>query len=379
MVSTARGLERYCEKNFRNASRQSYASSDRMNNRVVIVTPELPPATGGVADYTQRLIEAWPDKKNLQVLVPQTTIEELLLSGARVLVQYSAYGFDHHGYPGKLIRALIDWKKKTRGRLVVMFHEIWTFWPVTNKNFFVQLLHRRAIKKLLKAADKVFTSTQSQAEHLKALSSRSLIHVLPVGSNIRRCEDVDLARIPGRAIIFGLQRARIRGLKKMRGSLSSLAAAGHITEIISVGTNGDPVLEAEECSLLASLQLQKGFEQCGLRSEREISELLLSASFGIFGQDELSLTKSGTFMAGAAHGLNILADFASASKPAPACCLVSPAELHERISSAQLQQRAEDLRAWQDQNCSWELIAQTFADALDLTATKPSHAKTLQL
>src|SRR6266446_6051988 len=183
-----------------------------MNDEVVIVTPELPPAVGGVADYTQRLIEAWPDKENLQVLVPENPMEELSPRGGRVLVQYSAYGFDHHGYPRKLIRALVDWKTKTGGRLVVMFHEIWTFWPVTNKNFFLQLLHRRAIKKLLGVADKVFTSTQTQAEHLTALSPRNTIHVLPVGSNIRRNEDVDLRRIPGCAVIFGLQRARIRGL-----------------------------------------------------------------------------------------------------------------------------------------------------------------------
>lgn len=369
-----------------------------MNGEVVIVTPELPPAVGGVADYTQRLIEAWPYKERPRVLVPRNAMEEFWPGAGRVIVQYSAYGFDHHGYPGyprKLIRALIDWKNKTGGRLVVMFHEIWTFWPVTNKNFFVQLLHRRAIKKLLAAADKVFTSTQTQAEHLTALSPRNAIHVLPVGSNIRRNEepvlparrggseaqrsrmDVDLRRIPGCAVVFGLQRARIRGLRKMQRSLSSLAAAGCITKIISVGADGDPTLASEERSLLAALQLQEGFEQRGACSEREISEFLLTASFGIFAQDELSLTKSGTFVACAAHELNVIAEFAGESKPAPACWLVAPRELHERISPAQLKQRAESLRLWQEQNCSWELIAQTFADALELNAPKPSPAKAL--
>src|SRR5947207_15120753 len=193
-----------------------------MNGDVVIVTPESPPAVGGLADYTQRLIEAWPYKERPRVLVPRSAMEEFSPGAGRVLVQYSAYGFAHHGYPRKLIRALIDWKNKTGGRLVVMFHEIWTFWPVTNKNFFLQLLHRRAIKKLLGVADKVFTSTQTQAEHLTALSPRNTICVLPVGSNIRRDEDVDLRRIPGCVVIFGLQRARIRGLKKMRDGLSSL-------------------------------------------------------------------------------------------------------------------------------------------------------------
>jgi len=341
-----------------------------MNDEVVIVTPELPPAVGGVADYTQRLIEAWPDKENLQVLVPENATEELSPRGGRVLVQYSAYGFDHHGYPRKLIRALIDWKIKTGGRLVVMFHEIWTFWPVTNKNFFIQLLHRRAIKSLLKAADKVFTSTESQAEHLRALSSPNPICVLPVGSNIRRNENVDRARIPGCAVIFGLQRARLRGLRKMRGSLSSLAAAGYITKIISIGAGSDSNLHNEERSLLNALQLKEGFEQLGPRPEREISQLLFAASFGIFAHDELSVTKSGTFMAYAAHGLNVLADFADKSKPGPICWLVAPLELQQEGSNSEWKIRGESLRAWQKENSSWERIARTFADALELNAVK---------
>jgi glycosyltransferase involved in cell wall biosynthesis len=348
-----------------------------MNDEVVIVTPELPPAVGGVADYTQRLIEAWPDKENLQVLVPRNAMEELLPGVGRVLVQYSAYGFDHHGYPRKLIRALIDWKTKTGGRLVVMFHEIWTFWPVTNKNFFVQFLHRRAIKSLLKAADKVFTSTESQAEHLRALSLPNPIGVLPVGSNIRRNEDVDLARMPGCAVTFGLQRARLRGLRKMRSSLSSLAAAGYITKIISIGAGSDSNLHNEERSLLNSLPLKEGFEQLGPRPEREISALLFAASFGIFAHGELSLTKSGTFMAYAAHELNVLADFADKSKPAPICWLVAPWELRQEGSNSEWKSRAKSLRAWQKENSSWELIARTFADALELNAAKLSHAGTL--
>ena len=348
-----------------------------MNNEVVIVSPELPPVVGGVADYTQRLIEAWPDKDNLHVLVPENATEEFSPRGGRVLVQYSAYGFDHHGYPGKLIRALIDWKTKTGGRLVVMFHEIWTFWPVTNKNFFVQLLHRRAIKNLVRAADKVFTSTESQAEHLRALSSRNPIRVLPVGSNIHRNEDVDPARIPGCAVIFGLQRARLRGLRKMRSNLSSLAAAGYITKIISVGAGGDSNLDDEERSVLSALQLKEGFEQLGARPEREISEVLLTASFGIFAHDELSLTKSGSFMAYAAHDLNVIADFADKSKPAPICWLVTPQELRQGISDSELKSHADSLRGWQKENSSWELIARALADALELNAAQLSRARTL--
>lgn len=344
-----------------------------MSDEIVIISPELSAGVGGVADYTQRLIDAWPGHKNLRVLVPGNAPPELPSSGGKILVQYSAYGFDHHAYPKKLIRALINWKIKTGGRLVVMFHEIWTFWPITNKNFFVQLLHRHEIKKLIQAADQAFTSTQSQAEHLAALSPRTPVRLLPVGSNIRRNEDVDLARTPGHAVIFGLQRGRVRDLRKMRDCLRPLAAAGRIRKIISLGAGIDPALEAEERSLLSTLELKEGFELRGSRPEREVSEALLRASFGVFVQNELSLTKSGTFMAFAAHEPNVIADFASTTKPPPICWLVSPRELLAEISNSELKGRAENLRSWQNENSSWDLIARTFAEALESNAANPSR------
>jgi hypothetical protein len=370
-----------------------------VNGELVVITPESSPAAGGVGDYTIRLLENWHNVANPKVLVAQpnlaslpyqvamlesdqsSILKQLPFTGGKVIVQYSAYGFDHLGYPAALIRALIDWKEKTDGRLVIMFHEIWTFWPITNKNFFVQLFHRRAIKRLLRCADEVFTSTQSQAGHLRRLFPKRVIHVLPVGSNIRRNEepvlsegedsrmDVDLARIPGCAVVFGRQSTRIHALKKMQSNLSALSAAGRITKIISVGAGDDSSRNKEERALLAGVRLKEGFEQRGPLPEREISELLLTASFGVFAQDELSLSKSGTFMAYAAHELIVLADFAAGSKPEPICWLVAPQELLRGISAAELKRRAKSLLAWQRQISSWELISESFARALDLERT----------
>lgn len=363
-----------------------------MSGEVVVITPEV--STGGVGDYTLRLLENWPKTANVTILSPQSDLtnfslpyrlgnlssdpaailEQLPANNGKVLVQYSAYGFDRLGSPRTLIRALIDWKRKTRGRLVLMFHEIWTFWPVTNKNFFVQHLHRRAIKRLLQCADEVFTSTQSQAEHLRTLWPRRSVHVLPVGSNIRRQDDVDPGRIPGSAVLFGLQGGRIHALKKMQSSLTSLADAGRITRMISVGAGGDSQRAAEEGALLAAFRFKEGFEQQGPRSESEVSHLLLVARFGIFAQDQLSLSKSGTFMAYAAHGLNVLADFADVSMPEPICWLVAPRELLGGISESELETRAKRLAAWQQQNSSWESIAKAFAQALDLDSTTAPQA-----
>lgn len=368
-----------------------------MSGEVVVITPEV--STGGVGDYTLRFLENWPKTANVTILSPQgdltnlslpyrlgnlssdpaAILEQLPAHNGKVLVQYSAYGFDRLGYPRKLIRALIDWKKKTRGRLVLMFHEVWTFWPVTNKNFFIQQLHRRAIRRLLQCADEVFTSTPSQAEHLRTLWPGRGIHILPVGSNIRRQDDVNPGRVSGCAVLFGRQGGRIHALKKMQSSLRSLADAKCITKLISVGAGDHSQREAEERALLAALRFKEGFEQQGPRSESEVSRLLLAASFGIFAQDQLSLSKSGTFMAYASHGLNVLADCADVSMPEPICWLVAPRELLGRISESELSTRAERLAAWQRHNSSWESIAKALVHALNLDSTTAPRAGGLEL
>jgi glycosyltransferase involved in cell wall biosynthesis len=359
-----------------------------MNDEVVIITPELSPSAGGVGDYTLRLLEHLPNTIGTKILVAQIEPISLLYqvarlgtdrmairkqlpgSGGKILLQYSAYGFDRHGFPRKLLRALIDWKRETSGRLVIMFHEIWTFWPFMNKNFIVQFLHRRAIKRLLECADEVFTSTQSQAEHLRHLSPHPRVKVLPVGSNIRRNDDVDLARLRGWAILFGRQSTRLRALKKMRDKLASLADARALTKIVSIGVGADSAEGEEERTLLDGLRLSEGFEQRGRQSEREISELLRTSSFGILAQDELSLTKSGTFMAYATHELNVLADFANSSKPEPVCWLVAPGEIVGGMADSELKRRAAALLGWQQRVASWEMICENFIKALDLERSR---------
>jgi hypothetical protein len=343
---------------------------------LVVITPELTPGCGGVADYTLQLLRLWAPISNLTVLVASPAVEkedgvsvkplaptraallkQLPAAGGNVLLQYSAYGFNPIGYPRALIRSLLDWKKMGGGRLVVMFHEIWTFWPFTNKNFFIQQLHRRALKHLLGVCDAAFTTTDSQAQHLVRLAHNRPVAVIPVGSNIVPNGAEYVQREPGFAVLFGTQATRIRALDSMSNSLSQLAAGGQIRRIVCVGQLTRPDLSERERELLAGFNLTDGFVQTGRLDEIEVSKILSSASFGIFGQHELSCTKSGSFMAYAAHQLNVIAEFADSTKPAPVCWLVAPAELLTGLPQPELDRRAECLRAWQEQNCSWPVIA----------------------
>jgi len=171
-------------------------------------------------------------------------------------------------------------------------------------------------------------------------------------------------REPGRAVLFGLQGTRLRALREMAKDLAALARARRIHKIITLGGGNTTAGDRAEEEILRSLPLTNGFQERGALLETEVSVELARASFGISAQDGLSVTKSGTFMACAAHGLNILSPFADASKPEPLCLLVSPAELLRGLSAEELARRAANLRAWQERVASWSVIAERLGASL---------------
>ena len=352
-----------------------------MPPELVVISPEL--GGGGVGDYTLRVAEQWTSFRPRFVLANPASqhvpygVEQLgdtLPRADRMLLQYSAYGFHRYGYPRTLLRALVDWKRETQGVLVVMFHEIWTFWPLLNKNRPLQALHRRDIGALARAADAVFTSTRSQSEHLRAASGRADIHVLPVGSNIASISRSNAGSDGAVAVLFGLQASRVSTLRTMREHLTALAASGTLTKLVIIGGGNTPTGDAEERKLAGALQLRDGVEFRGVLPEHAVSELMASASFAVSAQDELSVTKSGTFIAYAAHGLNIISPYAGASTTEPLCWATSPGELQAGIADAELSARAESLRGWHDRTCSWPRIAEQFARALRLDVPQPMTA-----
>jgi hypothetical protein len=192
------------------------------------------------------------------------------------------------------------------------------------------------------------------------------VQLLPVGSNIAPPGGRSVNRDPRLAVLFGLQGSRLHALEKMAGVLRTSAAAGRIRKLVTIGGGDDPDARGKERDLLTALDFPDGAEQRGPLPEAAVSELLLGATFGISAQDPLSITKSGSFMAYAAHGLNVLSPFASASQPEPLCWATHPSELVQGVADELLRSRAESMRGWQERTCSWPHIAEQFATALRL-------------
>ncbi len=338
-------------------------------DEVAIITPEARPGEGGLGDYTLRVVEEWGARARVRFVVPakKNFRAQLPAERGKILLQYSAYGFDRIGYPRWLLRELVDWKKTTPDSLlVVMLHEIWTFWPVLNKNYFVQRLHRADLRALASVADAVFTTTPSQVEHLGRLVPARAIETMPAGSTIRQLATSDGARETGLAVLFSLLGVRIAALRAMHAELKALAASQALRKLITVGKGSAVEDLLEEEKLLSALHLADGFEQRGALEEAEVSKILSRASYGLSAQSPRSLLKSSTFMAYAAHGLNILSPEADSLGEAPLCWLTSPAELRKGLATTEARSRAENLRAWQERTSSWPQIAERFAKALRL-------------
>src|SRR5437762_14123436 len=105
-------------------------------SELLIITPEFSDG-GGVGDYTLHLLENWPRLENLTLLVAKdlgqggrrnyqvkrlgsdrgAILKQLPPGGGKILLQYSAYGFDGLGYSRDLIRGLLEWNEPGGGRV----------------------------------------------------------------------------------------------------------------------------------------------------------------------------------------------------------------------------------------------------------------------
>jgi hypothetical protein len=237
----------------------------------------------------------------------------------------------------------------------------------------VQWLHRRDIKGLVRRTDASFATTPSQAEHLQALHLTAPVQVLLVGTNIRvQFSSAAQQREPRHHRPFRSARLKYQTLRQLKSELKGLAAAERITGIVVMGGGNTSKGDDQDRALLGVCGLKQRFEQRGMFPKAEIWAALSAATFAISAQTKMSLMKSSTFMAYAAHGLNILSPIANPLASEPLCWLTSPAELRTGISAGQLHAQAENLRVWQERTSSWPRIASEFARALQLNAVFPS-------
>ncbi|TLD68423.1 glycosyltransferase [Phragmitibacter flavus] len=359
-----------------------------------MIAPQLPPAVCGIGDYTTRLVAAWPGDEKFCFLLargveesravfPGQVVEGFELSGdgleaaldrvgaSLVMMQYSGFGFDRRGCPLWMPDAFERWQAKGRGRrLAIMFHELWSLRPWWDPRVLRMRAHRHSVRRLVALSESVFTNTEGYAGWLRQFGLKTPVTVAPVGSNVSVSSSASSGKVRERGVmvVFGKQGTRLMSLRPMLAGLQRLSEAGRLKKLVILGGSDDGG-RAERELLKEVLPLEQ-VEATGFVEEGELSAILDGAEFGISGQDWSSVEKSTTFMAYAAHGLNILSPFAGSDTRAPFAWLTGVEELlaEDGDLDGRLIERSQALRDWHASTASWPAIAAKMSEGL-----RPGH------
>ena len=304
---------------------------------LVHIVPAVPPAFNGLADYSYKLWEHWPqprpDWKCLSAEVPRGAAElwpqaqivpfELskrgLLDGLEraapscVVLHYVGYAYHPKGAPLWLPAALREWKRSSGKRLCVMFHELYALGTPRQSAFWLQPWTKKIVVELANLADAWVTSNEDAAArlvHSIGVDTRRGCMV-PVGSNIEPATPVDFERVwplergeKLRIAIFGLPRTRLAVLNEHQRLLKMLVERDMVRSISLIGQS-----EAAPSQQLRALQARIAPEKSGIWEEypdlapAQLSDVLKEHHLSLSRNRPQLLTKSGSYAAACVHGL----------------------------------------------------------------------------
>ena len=284
---------------------------------ITVIVPRLPPSVDGLGDYgilLGRILASdhatmsnfivcdptWNgpaiiDDFNVQKLSKRTktALLQKLNHSDIIILHYVGYGYARRGCPLWLMRALGEWKKTGRKKLVTMVHECYAFGPVWNSQFWTSPLQRFILKKIAQMSDHLVTSKQSYAEIIKKYSDKTA-KVLPVFSNVGEGKkDILSVGKENVSVVFGGSSWR-RKVYAEEEKIKALIDKLNIKKIIDIGS---PVLEIQKIKNIVEVQ------EKGICSAEEISKILSFSKYGFINYPTAYLSKSGIFASYCSHGM----------------------------------------------------------------------------
>src|SRR6266496_2777035 len=125
-----------------------------------------------------------------------------------VLLHLSPYGYSRQGCPYWILQGLRQWKRQRQtGRLVTMFHELYSTEPPWRKAFWFGPAQRMVGGGIVRESELAITNVHLAGSRLESMdpSKRGAVEVLPIPSTVG--EPVAPGALSGRAramVIFGL-------------------------------------------------------------------------------------------------------------------------------------------------------------------------------
>jgi hypothetical protein len=241
---------------------------------------------------------------------------------------------------------------------MVFVHEMPAPMPVTSRHFWLGLLNTRIIRRLAAIADVVATNTDNHARQLRQFANRP-VEVVAIGANIESSEIAPTdARQRGEFVVFGLSFGRLQTLEAFDAHVRRWIASGRLTQLHLIGPGGDK-FSAEADRLIAGWTNPAVVVRHGALPSAEVSRLLTRAEFALTNVTAETWSKSGAFMACAAHGCAVVRTGPRA-EAAPLADTFVPEEVGS-VSAAEVQQRTSALAAWYNENAAWPIVAAKLA------------------
>lgn len=301
------------------------------------IVPSIPPSFNGLGDYCYQLWKHWPTPRpewhvaaavvppGAKKAWPEVQIhgfehsakglfETLHQSKAEtVVLHYVGYGYERRGAPAWLPKALADWKAKSGGKLVVMFHELYATGPPWKSEFWFCLSQKRIATQLAKLADRWITScpryVRVLCEILGTEASRG--DMIPVGSNIEPVQTQDENRpwppeTNGKIkiAVFGMPLTRLRALRAHKNLLHWLFERNLVDEVLLIGKSGKAdSVTSETRQLIGTFGKSSVFVDALDLTVEEASRHLLNCHIGLVQNSFEVLYKSTAYSAFATHGV----------------------------------------------------------------------------
>jgi glycosyltransferase involved in cell wall biosynthesis len=383
--------------------------------KLALLTRRFPPECCGVGDYTARLAESWvrqghevtvfvASRENQKSEVKNqkeskarkfhverirldarrdvgAAVREIAASGPeQVQIEYSSYGWSRWGF-AFYINALVRALRKIGLPVTIALHEIpleFMQHPRLAGLIVAQWLHYAL---LVRSADEVLTNTPERVRILRRWFPwrRETIRYRPNSSNIpvaaggaERRAELRANHAPAGALVLATFGTYHRD--KHFEAVIEAAAAAQREHPLALWLLGDPSpAQPAYREKLRGLIRQSGMEavtwQPGRMDAEQISQCLAATDVFVLPQPDGQLTRSGSFMAAAAHGLPVIAvrnaenqtDFAHGENVwlvAASRAELILAAIRQMASDAALRARlGNNLRAFYERKFSWTAAA----------------------
>jgi hypothetical protein len=304
----------------------------------------------------------------------------------KVLLHYVNYGFQKRGVPFRLLSILRGLRRRQRGRLVTIFHELYASGPPWTSAFWLQPVQIRLAKSVAHLSDSCIVSSDNSGRELKRLVPDAHIELHPVPSGIGEpslSQNQIAGRDPHRWAIFGGTALVGRSLRSFYELFSGIPASIAPRKLFVLGGDENPATRSLLADLVRMTNSPDRTIECDYRprvAASEASTILQTCSFAWFNYfhrpdvETTVILKSSAFASACAHAVIPIFPHSGTNISIAGDSLPGPFFIHQaRVEVPGVAERAEvatKIYDWYQRHvCSEHLIA-GIADMFELSAAQ---------